>query len=139
MAAPQETTDTSASLAGRTADRLGGAVFATSAAVALAALGVVALRPDPTPGELALFVGAMGAPTLGLQFRYEGRHGLSVGQFAASAASFVAVVGGAWLLAWRLHRWQAALALLGVVSLFGYGLHRYQLLVLGVLEGSDAS
>lgn len=103
--------------------------------VALAHLALVAVRPSPTAVELAgfelLVFGGVVALVAGTARRARLR------SIAVATAVFVALVGGSWLALTGLALHWVAIALAALTALLSYGLHRYQLLALDVLEGSD--
>jgi hypothetical protein len=110
-------------------------VFWGATAVALAHLAFVVVRPSPTTVELAVFelVVLAGLGTMERLNRSERYlRGLAV-----VVGVFLAFVGGTWLLLDALPvPWVTGVfALVG--SLFVYGLHRYQLVTLGLVEGTD--
>lgn len=110
-------------------------VFWAAAAVALAHLVVVLVRPSPTPVELAGFELLVVAGLAALELLYGRRRTLR--RLAALVCLFLAFVGGTWLLLAQIAvRW-VAVALAVVGSLSAYGLHRYQLVALGLVEVAD--
>lgn len=103
--------------------------------LALAHLGLVVLQPSV--GLLASFEVVVFAGIVTL-FAVSGP-GLRVRDAIVIAAVFVILVGGSWLLVDTLAlHWSALGFAVGTVVL-SYGLHRYHLLALGVLEVSNES
>jgi hypothetical protein len=110
-------------------------VFPATALVVAGHLALVAVRPSPTPAELAAVELATLAvlATLALAFPHERRlRGL-----VTLVAFFFAFVGGTWLLLGWLAPLQVALTLVTAATLCSYGLHRYQLVALDTVEGRD--
>jgi hypothetical protein len=110
-------------------------VFWGATAVALAHLAFVVVRPSPTTIELAVFelVVLTGLGTMEV-FNRTDRY---LRGLAVVVGSFLAVVGGTWLLLDELAVLWVTVVLAVVVSLWSYGLHRYQLVTLGLVEGTD--
>jgi len=97
-------------------------------------LAVLAVRPDPTPTELAIFEGVVLVALVANELR-ETR---SLAQSASLGVVVVAVVGGAWLALWvGLGLLPTTLLFAVVIVVCSYGLYRYHLLVLGRAEGAN--
>jgi len=122
---------------GTAADTGSGArdVFPAAALLAAAHLALVAVRPSPAPAELVAVELATFAilAAIALAFRHEGR----LRALVTLAVFFLVLVGGTWLLLGWLAPLPVALALVTAVSLCSYGLHRYQLVAVGTVEGRD--
>lgn len=108
-------------------------VVVASALVATAALGFALVRPDATlAGGLAgagLAVVALAVLEL---FWHPDRRLPALGSLLVVS---VATVGGAWLAVVRLGVQRASVVLLVGTALAMYLLYRYQLVVLGLVEG----
>jgi len=110
-------------------------VFWGAAGLALAHLAFIVVRPSPTTVELAGFelVVVLGLGTMEILNRTERYlRGLAV-----VAGFFLAFVGGTWLLLDELAVLWVTVVLAVVTSLCSYGIHRYQLVILGLVEGTD--
>ena len=112
-------------------------ILTAAVLLGLAHLAFVAVRPSPSTGELAAFelpvLVGLAAVTLVAGHSRERR----LSALLAVTVLFVTLVGGTWLAVSRLALHWAALALVALVALSGYGLHRYQLLTLDVLGETD--
>jgi hypothetical protein len=110
-------------------------VFWGAAGVALAHLAFVVVRPSPTTIELAVFelVVLTGVGTMEV-FNRTDRY---LRGLAVVVGLFLAFVGGTWLLLDGLAVLWVTVVLAAVVSLWSYGLHRYQLVTFGLVEGTD--
>lgn len=109
-------------------------VFRLALAVAALHLAALAIRPDPALLELAAFEGIVGVSLVAVEFWTTRSPARALGL----ALTLGALVGGL-LLALSLGGalWVVALVFGAVAALLLYGGHRYQLVALGRVEGSD--
>jgi hypothetical protein len=109
-------------------------VFRIAFALAAVHLLVLAVRPAPTVLEVAAFEGVLAVAVVGTEFWLT----RSAQQALALGAVLTTAVAGVWSTVWLgLPLWQVTAVSLGFVTLLGYVLHRYQLVRLGHVEGSD--
>jgi hypothetical protein len=106
-------------------------VFRVGVALALLHLAVLAIAPEPTPPEIAVFEGVVCLALVAVEL-FETR---SLARSLALGLAFGAIVGSCWLaLWWGLSLWAVATALAVGAILLIYSGHRYQLVTLGLVE-----
>lgn len=109
-----------------------GLVFAVASLIAVGHLAFVAVRPTPAAVEIAVVEGVVLLALLAFAAVTADR---SPGRLlAGTALLFVGLVGGTWLVAQSRPLWQASLLFVAAGALLSYGLYRYQLVTLGLVE-----
>lgn len=111
-------------------------VFRVGLALAVLHLGVLVVRPEPTLPELAAVEGLVCLGLVAVEFRKTRSPAQAVGLGLTAGA----LLAGLWLaLELGGALWQVTLLFAGAAALLVYGVHRYQLVALGRVEGSDES
>lgn len=109
-------------------------VFHVGVLVAVAHLGVLAVRPGLGLAALAAVEAGVCLGLGAVEF-WETREPVqSLGLVLTAGALLAGLLLGVWL---GIARWLLAAGLLGVAAVLLYGLHRYQLIVLGKVEAGD--
>lgn len=104
-------------------------------AFAIAQLGLLLVVPDSISiGELVILESGLGTLLFaGMLDEFESRRSIGVFLLGAVGLGGTAVAAGPSAIA----LWQSVLAVLGVFAFLSYGLHRYELVELGLVEEQD--